>query len=1530
MDRHRKRLREPELARGLNTAQRPTKLLPGESPACMNVDFDGGSVKRAGGALKFGNHTAPRPGLLVGTDGRGARIEALPSKSVPLRGATYIPYLEVQDIGGRWSGVNTASGLAAPHNVVWHTQRGGDFEIEIGFRLPEETRVFDRFSRASLNTAAPSSAWNTTLGANPALDQFIAIVQKGGDRLTPMSWAIGLVNTANLFDLELYPDGTNIFGVDALAHQARTSDLALCFMWLDAPQFGISRPVQCRYHLTSGSPIYSDESTHVASSNGAYSTLAYRAVIVPFFVEAGIDYHVAVRLSLDSGSPGTGAEPGVTGSAPAWNGDGWLEVLAGEKYGATQSFSSARGEVLRYKGPADSIEYLCKYGVRWWGRDAMFLGLNHRFAPWASGGFIPFGIDSAPAENGGFQVTDYSVHGAASVRFAERARPEEELSATNSATAQLYDLRIAHDPAKDPTGTIFELNQRGFVRHSGAAGVKWGAQTGVWSGIAVQGKNPWAPSGVEWAGLGGLTATPNSGFNPEALRGYRVIFGASTTFGFSANNAAGAMLSIKSYALADAYAAPTFVGQSFVVEGFDGFATGSHPTINGTNCFALVRAFAWDQQPVVVSDLRIFSKPRATVSALDCDLDRDNDESLENLVGHWALDDGGEMVLVDSVMSNHGFLMPIGTTTLERSTIGKQSLFISGEGEALQLDLSRNPDFMAQVRAAMRDGKSGFAVQLTLRETEAYYGLGRREPTVSGVYIDPTNYRVGHRFAPTILAWDVAVPDRKSADGAAVLDTQIDAVDGARVRPQPLLELSHAIESESNVATVGSLYPMGFSLRVPSERDHVNWTAGVPGGGASGLHAWYNDGTEGVSRWDRLAPWVGRSVTLQVGFHPTGTADEFKVYVAAWPKQFLLPISGEPAGAEFAYWVTQTFRKRDLERSVITIGGAWNPKRDEYFDPTVSANGQWQSQGRSIWEACARMVLESVTVFPVSTPGALPTASGGVVAAGTGKIAGAAALPLRELAADDIAVPLAAGGVALSSGAFSLSAPSGVNFPTESAEASARALLRGLVAIDSDQLERPERNSVPTELPRSYFVTGVSAGQLALNRPYVGASRTGAIARAFRAAAATSFSDDLRDRPVICGSGSGYQMDTATTAKAILTADLFANPAPLGVDWRLRIFSPLSGVSNQELWPQWVRGTKRGRANPVRGLYGSNQTLLAGARGSVFEVDDRWRGAALAVLARRGALVESLPRQEDRVLFPASAANLLSIVQAMPIRLAFLTARVLLEGVAGTRTIAWRGSGADPSVIGETQWWLSISNGHPQLTIQAFESTSSGSPPADGMFVARATQSVAAGVETHIRWGLELDASGRSLQRPLCWINGKRVEVVVDAIGPTPRYGPDPWISWLTVCDPESAILVAGAARASQLVPEQVAMPTTVSSAAAYPLKGQRIQGFLHALGGDLIEFRISDAPPGYDNFNPDTFTGLPGERDVVRLLFPGVGAYVPDQLAEHPGVLVSSPFLSLSHEMGRGDRAWSWAENEGEIYCANGGRVGVVEDDGT
>jgi hypothetical protein len=1525
----------------MNTAQNPVLLAPGESPDLLNVDLDRGSIAMTGGSSKFNNQTAPRPGLLVGTRVAGALMPALPAKNVPIHSSAFIPYSDAQDvIGADYTVDETAA--AGPTNRYFGRQRGKGFDLQVSFRLPATERLYPANARGQLNN--PAAGFSMKFGADEALDEFFAVAQKGGEGMAPMSWALGVVNTGALFDTDV-GGGNNIFGISVATYAKRISNYALCFMWLDTPVFGADRPTCARYRLTNGSTFFG-EVAHPTTADGAFPTFAYRAMIVPFFIEPGSNYHIALRLTPDTGSSGTTWTAGTGELAGiAWNNDGIIEWKVAREFDAVQTFTSTNGagtQILRYKGPLDSLEYFAKYGVRHHGRDAVHVGLGFHYLPWQAGGFLPYGVDSCPTEYGGFQINDHSVHGGGltSAMYLEYAAPEKE----PIGAGQITTLRIEHDPAVDAGGTKFGVVYRGLVNFPGTPGLEWGNEAAVWANIdPVFGKHPEAYN-LPWAGLGGLLTT---GFNPEALKGYRVVFLQDSTAGaagFTQNTACGGLMSIDTYT--NGVLGTYTYAQYLTMEGGDQF-NGANPTLVPANFRwqIAIRAFRWNQRPVVVSDLRMYSKARTWDVRADFSLTheldsaRTGDPGLTDLRGHWPLTDGGGYECKENVFGNSAFLMPMAG---QRADAG--GVFLSGYGEALYLNLAENQDFRDQLRASQGNGSTGFAIQITVRLPEASYALAQRVNDNLGAGGAASYYK--GKFASVLAVLDVEIPDRASdllaPEGGVISVNQFDHTGGALSPPQPLLEFGHNVFVENAIGTEPFAYPMGFSLRGPvaNTTDYNNTTLSVPGTGATGIHAWSRPAGTNVPRWDKLAGWAGKDITLQFGFHPTGTVDSFIGYISAWPKEFLNPSAGDPSGAEFTYFSSATpLTRRQIERAIVVIGGSWNPRITT--QRAVGPPAFWATLGRTTRECSARMIVKDVRVFATAAPGALPASNGAVVTAGTGKIIGDNALKTGPLSAADIVYPVASGNTPVNFVEQSRTVSSvGSAFISGALPENSRfAILRTFLRVVGDNLVVPQANTDVKQWPRSYFITAATAVALTLNRPVIGATRKASGAQCFRLVGYTAFQDEVL-LPLTVGKGRGYDPSVVTTRDAQITQAAFENLSPIASPWRWRIYSTIPAGSSLALLPTWSRGCKRSTRNAIRGIYSVGEDLFAGAQASLFEADDRWRNSgptttlAKSIAIRAGPTQERFPLEADRVVFPDTSLIKIGGTWAIEAGVGYLSiidAWLKPDGISGIQTVSWCGRlDTNPSLAAGShgiQFWSRLNDGYPELVVG-----SSAAGPSRGLFVARGSRRVPASEWTHVRWGvLGVPGGTPALNVPVLWIGGKRVTVTVNATDPGAPGGT--WLVQANVQWDAAYALVIGAARDGISVPVVTRIFTATTNASKSPFLPSLVHGFVHSFGGDLagvvmyrevngvVASTQADFDPLAISLSNRRFAALETSQASY-----GVGHKMLDAALPQFGTIYSHPLISLTHAMDGGDEQWSFSGFESDVYCANGGRVGIID----
>lgn len=537
--------------------------------------------------------------------------------------------------------------------------------------------------------AAPDGDWGIPLGYDEAFESTCLILQKGGDRQANMSWALGIVNT-----------GENFEHLGGTASTKRVSQYALCFMWLDAPTFGLDQsgsndymsPRMMRYALGTESDI---------ETNGTTCTTALRALLIPFFVEPGEDYRVAFGVKLDSGGITYG---GSSSWSSAWNEDGKLQIVCQKGYDDPVTFTEA--DMVVWKGPQDSADYLKKYGVRYSSKDAEFAGLGMRRhinsdinydSNKQPGYFIPYGHDQAPLEMGGNRLVRRSDTLAADI-------------VNNSA------LTAQHAAGGD---TFLTFNHEGLVQDG--------------TTIHVQGANPLAVQTNAWGGAGGAgdgSLSASAPYHTEALRGYRVI-ATRDVKDTGSYDAAGAIFSITSM--------PTWTTAE--IQGLPGF-------VPATTAFpVLIQAFRWNQFPLELSEYRHYREPldfteertklslRQTVG-----LEDELEQSVSSLVAYYPMDDASGGYLRELIGHRSGYLAPFSMGTSLDGTRGRKRVFLSGEGESVCLDLSENPIFEREMGQLLGDDGRGIGIELTMQIPEATYN----NQTIA---------------APVIASWELKDPD---------------------------------------------------------------------------------------------------------------------------------------------------------------------------------------------------------------------------------------------------------------------------------------------------------------------------------------------------------------------------------------------------------------------------------------------------------------------------------------------------------------------------------------------------------------------------------------------------------------------------------------------------------------------------------------------------------------------------------------------------------------------------------------------------
>lgn len=1458
-------VRIEDFSKGVRDEVASTQLDDGESPNAQNFDFDRGSLATARGMRKFGNQVAPFSAIRTRIDKALSPLtfdaQNSEPKSVPLRGYGYLPYVAAVDIGG--------DGAAD-----FHSRRGRSFELNVSVQIPPEERLFDAPTLGASAPTTPDANFNPPNGYDEALDECFIVAQKGGDRTSPMSWAIGVVNIG---------DGTT-----TSAPGARHSNYGLVFMWFDAPQWGENAPASMMYTLTSGQ--------NPTSGGGATSsTQALRAILIYKFVEPGKKYHVVVDLKRDSGTPGSAS------TVTAWNHDGFFKVWVREDGRAVEGFSavdSSGGVTLTglevYKGPQDSARYLCKYGVRFTGSDAVFLGLGFRPHVWKKGSFLPWGMDAAPLEYGGYRMLDRSAHTITAIYGAG-------VYTLTAAKAALGDAYVA-------------VNFRGLAAGNTHGGT---APMGFWGGSAY----------LEWAGLGSSGAA----FNSEALRGYRLV--TTNDFATGSPNAKGMILNILSYT----EVAP---GGPYRLTISNGSTIGSFAASP-----ILVQAFRWRQRDLVISNFRIWSTPRIYDDAdpllasrrklsigRSVRIDDKTELDIETLQADWPLDDAGGTVLREIVVggARNGFLAPGGLGIGTGGERGRGQLFLSGEMEAPCLDFSENPIIKREIENMLRSSSQGFAMEISCVFTEAFYGIqGPPEtlPDSAGGGLSGSR----PRFAPEVMSWDV-----KGSETA-----------GAHVQPRPILALTFRglYHDQGSVKFRKPLAPM---VGIAHRSDQDNTDPIYP----PDLLPWYlNASTVETPRYSQTGSWVGRRVTIQIGIQPTAVADQYDVYIALHPKDAWNPVSGDPSDAEVALWTDGngsydasvagyftsahlTVRGKDLFRSIITIGGKWTPGALGYS------------------ELNCRMLLDEIRIFATSGPGSLPATSGAILTSRDGKLEGGKSMPPRQLTADEILLPLGSGlRTANVTGKSAIATPAGSGrFFTGLASSSVDAVKDCLFQVDGETAILPQEETIFELKPDMHRVSAVAAdgSSLTLASAYGGPSLTNIRASIFRLIGYTAFEDHVQPRPLAFGARSAYKPSSSTSAVIVLSDDLFENLAPVGVNFKIRIF-PI-GVPTSKLLPLWTRGL----VSPRRGVSGEgiiglgvqNDTVFAGTRGAVFEADDRWRDFGPSTTIQKSLRFRSrpesvtglhLPLQADAIDFAAYSGFVLNHGNS-DANVTFIDTWAKWDGFSEYQTIAWIGDrNTDPARLAGTGSLqnrvysiLRLNRGRPEIVFGSTAAYSGILRPEKGLFIASSIETLQPGADTHIRWYLETAGGGATLQVPFLKVNGKAVSVVTNAKDAAAG-GANGWLVASSIVQPSSqnGHALVGVSRDSY----RSAMPAGAFASTGPELQPARVQGFVHSLDGYLAELAIGKvahwaggSPADFNPYAIDYTVGTTMQFHILGAAAEGRGHKVQDSVSLGYGVILSHPFISLSHELGLSTNPMSFARHGNQVYVTNGSRPVLIQ----
>ena len=1295
---------------------------------------------------------------------------------------------------------------------------------------------------------------------NEALGECFIIAQKGGDRFQPMSWALGVVNVGDDEVFDMITGGSN-FG------EAR-STYRLVFMWLDAPKFAFTDP--------GGSEDFKYSLIDDLGPLNKFGTLALRSFVIDHDIDVGTNYHVSLSLTIDTGS--------LTTSSTSWNDDGLIDATvtndfenAPSTYTYVASTDTATGLYV-WTGPQDSLDYFSRYGVRYASRDEMYLGLGFRTIPYVPGGSVPWGMDATALEHGGFSMNTNK-----GVKTYMDANSTAVLGTITHASGNNYIEISRQHVTKGSVATTLDVlkNPFGIASNSGGS-IQYAA----------------------WQGQGDGTTT----YNTEALRGYHIVESSSTTK---------RIMTIEQYE----------ENVTFEFECFD--LESSTDVISAVNYW--IYPFRWHQRDLIIADFRVYAKEGAYTTDrakwglhVAADLNDDNEVGIDQMVGYWPLDDGGGGVCKDLVGSNDAFFAPFQMGVSKRGLRGENQIFLSGEGEAIVLDLSKNPIFEREMLTNLRHDNMGIAVQVTMKLTGAEYSLQQihPDPEVAGTA------QLIAAWGPDLITWSV-----KDAAGSGMTAT-----------PLPIMKFGF-----NGRSAVGNQlryrYPLGFNLEVADHDDQADFAM------KSALDAWNPSDPE----YDVFnVPWAGRTVTFQVGLHPGATAGKWIAYIAGAPAGLLAhedELEGNDPNGEYVIFTSEfTIDDKDLARSVITIGGGWEP-------------GSFGYQQTS-----ARMVIDEVRVFAASAPGSLPTTTRDIVNDRSGKILGSHSLPLTELSEDDLLQDLGLGvtQVDVTDGSTTVKAVSVLEFYGGNPEDTDESIEGAYLRIAQDQhikLEKEKLGVVQEEFYRIKTLTGsASSGsgksEMELHTPYEGHTLTNIQAKSFRVVGYTAFSDDFSEVALPTSTGSGFDPSSATVGDAVISPDLWHNRAPVTGNWAVRLYSPLSGMSIHDIAPQWTGGFLEPRRNPIRGMHSLNDKLYAQAGASLFEVDDRWRTTrdgidALTWLAfrSRDVGVDRLhsPLVGDRLTFTNMDEVGLHRANTDPGGGAHYTRmidfEVELEEVRGLQTVyqllnesTYAGLAADTDAW-EMNHWVRFRDGQPQLVVGLDKTYDGANNPPRNLWVATGDSTLRPGERTHVRWIIEDQNSEDNLYlKPICMVNGKKVDVLLNAT--EDGTSGTEWISSGTaVPTSNAATLLVGCA--VDFYEENTTDTTYVDG----EIRGEYLRpkfhsGYMHSLNGKLRNLVIGEddsfnAASNTDdtdyNFNwrDITYPTWGSSRELVNLACnEGVGHKCKEEATDVYGLIYSGPFIDMYSGMESRDQHATFAAVGDQVYCTNGGRPVVLDQD--
>jgi len=1457
------------LSGGVKTGFPPSLLSDGQTPFAENVEFANESIKTPRGSRKVNNQTLLRPALRCQPDPGYSPLYVEAGKSVPLRGYVYLPYDSVHDVGGDFAGTSGSF-----PTETFHNRRGRSFELQVSVRIPETFRMQDRPARGEGVPTSENAQITADCGYDEGLDDCTVILQKGGDRTAPMSWAIGLVCAGNY---------AHTSGVGTA--KPRKSNYFLTFMWLDAPEWGVGDPAKMRYDL----------GTYANNATGAYSTQALRAFILDgkddssmaYAVEPGRTYSISVSVTLDSLTGGT-----------TWAHNGRVDVRMREENGSlmTGSFVDSGGggtatNLSIFKGPTDSLRYLAKFGVRYSGRDAMYLGLGYRTAPWEAMGWIPYGFDSAAMEHKGFRMADMTLNSTADLYGG-----------------LTYGLTSTHPVA----GNAYLSVVRALVDGGGSVG-GWG-------------KSVLGPRNAAWAGYGGNTgAGTSTAFNSEALRGYRVVFPRSADV--TMNALRGGRMTIETYveqASGDYRLTVTNLASLGV-------------TWAGAQPF-MVQAFRWNQQAIDVQDLRVWSSSRDYTNARvqwslghSLELDDETEPELSKLQAYWPIADAGSRYCEEVVRGLHGFLAPFGMGLAPLGERGDDALFLSGEGEALTFDLSENPVFAREMRAMQQSNTRGFAIELTCIIPQAFYGVSTNTP--SGTR--GSEYEAA--YCPDLVTW--------SAKGA-------DEVRGAD-QAMPLLVMGHHSWWSTATGTTPERRPQGFHVDYHGTLDSdspVMTTAVVGFSRSAGGAGLWDDTAPWVGKRITIQVGVHPSPANRAG--TAGKQNEYRVYIAATPKGVLKYAAGENPQAEFAYWAEKAIQKKDLERLVVTIGGGWNPSSvrgyTEYSAPLIvdevriygatasgdlpstSGNVTTEKRGKILGrDALPQRVLTNDDFLrPLgvgSRAAGFTEGSATITAPGGSSFFGQTPESALNALRERFVIPL--------SDKYQKPDVDGLSVELQEFYWVSAVASDGLSATLATPYTGPESARAAAAATNLIgYTTFANAAEELIQAPLT-------------LGAGSTFKPGTTRTKDLVLSGDLFPNKTPVDGRwRARVASPFTSGGLSTVlpRWVRGVVSPrrtpVTGITAIDDVPI---ATTRGAIFRVDDRWREDGPTDALRK-------------SLAVLGRKQESW-TVPLAQDGVRFTSYSNVWPYWSTAIYQDFTWVyDAWVWIEEYAEYQTIMWLGCEQAHLLLGPAAndnrrgigLWLRLNNGRPELVRESQGNFSGGATtPPDGRYTATASDRVPLKKWTHLRVYLAHYQSGGTqiLKKPAWKINGRASTTTVNAVE-TGLAGADDWIQsnngggLIGTAGDSRNVLYLGVGR-DAIRTLGKAQFTAVNVLGGQEFPGSRIAGRLHPLLGRIagaVVWRAASADSsvsGFPDFDPYTldYTGR-----LVRFradMQEGIGELISDTGTDTtggvaqtvPGLVLSHPGIDLYNEFGRSEQAPSFASAGQRVYAANGGRVAQV-----